>query len=259
MDLGIAGKTAVITASSKGIGKECAWALAREGANVVVCARNVAQLEQTAQELAAEFGSDRVLAVPTDIMVQGDLDRLVTAVNERFGSVDILVYITGSPKRGGFSELTADDLRAAFEMTVIPAWQLLHLVLPSMREQGWGRIVTVQSRSVKEPIPNLVSSIATRPGVAGLFKYVADEVAADGVLLNVIVPGRIETDRFRAGVEGASAGQDAYVQSKLSDLPVGRFGRPQEIADTVCFLSSERASYISGSAIKVDGGVIRAL
>ncbi len=259
MDLGISGRTAIVTASSKGIGRECAFALAREGANIVLCARNAAQLEQTASELADAIGPERVLAVQADVSSEQDLRHLVQAALDRFSAIDILVFIGGSPKRGGFNDISADDLRSAFDMTVIPAWHLLKLVVPYMRQRKWGRIVTVQSRSVKEPIPDLVSSVGTRPGVAGLFKYVADEAAADGVLLNVIVPGRIETDRFDAGAATSSMGRDAYTQKKLSDLPVGRFGLPSEIADAVCFLASERASYITGAALKVDGGVIRAL
>lgn len=259
MDMGISGRTAIITASSKGIGRECAFALAREGANVVLCARNADQLAQTANALKDLVGEERVLAIQADVTKEADLNNLITAALGHFKAVDILVYIGGSPKRGGFNDINTNDLRAAFEMTVIPAWQLLQLVVPGMRERGWGRVITVQSRSVKEPVPDLVSSVATRPGVASLFKYVADEAAADGVLLNVIVPGRIETDRFNSGAAAATIGREAYIQKKLADLPIGRFGAPNEIADAVCFLSSERASYITGAALKVDGGVIRAL
>jgi 3-oxoacyl-[acyl-carrier protein] reductase len=127
-----------------------------------------------------------------------------------------------------------------------------------MRARKWGRVVTVQARSVREPIPDLVTSVATRPGVAALFKYLANEVAADGVLLNTILPGRINTDRFRQGAAIARSGVDQYVQQKLADIPVRRLGEAAEIADAVCFLVSDRASYISGAALQVDGGVIRA-
>jgi len=259
VDLGLKGKTALVTASSKGIGKQCALALAAEGANVVICARGGEQLEQTAHEVAAVAGADRVLAVAADLSRAEDIERLCHAARAKFGAIDVLVYIGGSPHRGGFQAVTEDHLRQAFDLTVMPAFRLLREVVPQMQERGWGRVVTVQSRAVREPIPDLFTSVATRPGVAGMFKYLANEVARDGVLVNVVVPGRIDTARFQKGAEQAAAGAEAYVQMKVADIPVRRLGQAKEIASAVCFLVSDQASYINGAALQVDGGVIRAI
>lgn len=257
MDLGIAGRTALITASSKGIGKACAMELASQGANVVMCARGRQQLELAAEEVRAAARGD-VTAIPADLTSARDIDALVEAAERRHGGIDILVSIGGSPKRGGFDAITEQDLRDAFEMSVIAAFRLLTRTLPGMRARGWGRVVTVQSRAVREPIPDLVTSVATRPGVNGLFKYLSKEMAGDGVLLNTIVPGRIMTDRFKGGQDLAADSQ-AYTAGKLAGIPVGRFGQPEDIAGAVAFLCSERASYINGTALQVDGGVINAI
>lgn len=258
MDLGIAGKTALVTASSKGIGKACAALLAAQGANVVMCARGRSQLDLAASEVKAAAKAD-VLAMPADVTQSDQVHALVAKALEKFQSVDILVAIGGSPKRGGFDAITEDDLLQAFEMSVLAIFRLVKAVLPSMRARRWGRIVTVQSRAVREPIPELVSSVATRPGVAGLFKYLSKETARDGILVNTVVPGRILTDRFKGGTAASALGAEEYLRSKLADIPVGRLGSAEEIANAVAFLCSERASYINGAALQVDGGVINAI
>jgi 3-oxoacyl-[acyl-carrier protein] reductase len=257
MDLGIRGKTALVTASSNGIGKCCALSLAREGAKVVMCARGADRLVAAAAEVADIAGPENVLAQPADLASGKDIAALCEAARRRFGGVEILVFVGGSPRRGGFPAATDADLREAFEVTVVAAYRLFQELLPAMRERKWGRVVTVQSRAVKEPIPDLITSVATRPGVAGLFKYLANEVAGDGVLLNTVVPGRINTDRFRQGL--AQAASDDYLAQKLREVPVGRLGEPQEVANAVCFLASQPASYINGATLQVDGGAIRAI
>lgn len=260
MDLGIRGRVALVTASSDGIGKRVALMLAAEGARIVLCARGAERLAATERDVATIAGAENVLAVRADLTVADDIARLHREALARFGAIDIVVLIGGSPKRGGLFDVEEDDLRAAFEMTVMPAFRLIRAALPGMRARRWGRIVTVQARSVREPIPDLVTSVATRPGVAGLLKYVANEAGGDGVLVNTIVPGRIDTERFREGTERASAGGDAaYLAKKLGDIPLGRLGTPDEVASAVCFLVSERASYINGAALQVDGGVIKAI
>ncbi len=258
MDLGLAGRVALVTASSKGIGKACAVELARQGAHVVMCARGLEQLEQAAADVRV-VAKGEVLAVQADLTSAQDIAALLVAIEKKFQKLDVLVLIGGSPKRGGFSAVTEQDLRDAFEMSVVLGFRLLTQVLPGMRARGWGRVVTVQSRSVREPIPDLVTSVATRPGVNGLFKYLSKEVACDGVLLNTIVPGRIMTDRFKGGQALAGEQADAYTRNKLADIPVGRFGQPEDIAAAVAFLCSECASYINGVALQVDGGVINAI
>ena len=259
MDLGLKGKTVLVTASSNGIGKQCALALAAEGARIILCGRDAGRLAAAADEVSQRAGDGNVLAVQADLSSAADIDRLCDAGRARFGQIDILVFIGGSPKRGGFSDVTEADLLEAFDVTVMAAFRLTRNLVPDMRRRKWGRVVTVQARSVREPIPDLVTSVATRPGVAGLFKYLANEAAADGVLVNVIVPGRINTDRFKKGAQEAKAGEDSYVKMKVGDIPVGRLGESHEIASAVCFLVSEQASYINGVALQVDGGVIKAI
>jgi 3-oxoacyl-[acyl-carrier protein] reductase len=258
MDLGIRNRTALVTASSNGIGKQCALALAKEGARIVLCARNRARLNAAAKEVAVIAGAERVLAVPADLGKAADITVLCDRVRD-FGGVDILVFIGGSPKRGNFEAIDDADLVEAFEVTVIAAFRLIRRLLPYMRERKWGRIITVQARSVREPIPDLVTSVATRPGVAGLFKYLANEVVADGVLVNTVLPGRIDTDRFRKGAAANAAGVEQYTKQKVAEIPIGRLGEAQEIADAVTFLASERASYINGTVLPVDGGLIKAI
>ncbi len=259
MELNIRNKVALVTASSDGIGKQCALALAREGARLVMCARGPEKLNAAAKEVEAIAGSENVLAIPTDLSKAVDIEALCQAAQSKFGSIDILVFIGGSPKRGGLDAIAETDLLAAFEITVLAAFRLLKHVLPGMRTRKWGRVVTVQARSVREPIPDLVTSVATRPGVAGLFKYIANEAAKDGVLVNTVLPGRINTDRFQQGAASAASGEDEYVRRKLGDIPIGRLGEAEEVANAVCFLVSERASYINGISLSVDGGVIKAI
>lgn len=259
MDLGLQGKTILVTASTSGIGKQCALMLAQEGANVVVSSRDEAKVRAAEREVGAVCAHGaQALGVRADLTSAADIETLCAAAEQRFGAVDALVYIGGSPKRGGPDTITADDLLKAFEITVLAAYRLTQRLLPAMRGRGWGRVVTVQSRAVREPIPQLLTSIATRPGVAGLFKYLADEYGKDGITLNTVVPGRIDTERFYQGADMASD-RDGYIQAKLGQTPAGRLGTPQEVAHAVCFLLSRGAAYISGSTIQVDGGAIRAI
>ena len=256
MDLGIKGRTAIVTAASRGIGRATALTLAKEGVNVVMCARGDEELQKVAGEIRAETGA-RVVAQRADVTATADVEQLVTRAVAEFGGVDILVAIGGSPKRSVFAETTEDDLRKGFEMTVLPVFRLVHAVLPHMRKQRWGRIVTVQARSVREPIPALTVSNSTRPGAAGLLKSLSNEVAKDGVLLNTILTGRILTDRFRQGAEKSTLANDDYMKSQAAEVPAGRLGEAQEMADAAAFLVSERASYITGVSLAVDGGLIR--
>ncbi|MGY3138373.1 3-oxoacyl-[acyl-carrier protein] reductase [Bradyrhizobium sp. USDA 4501] len=258
MNLGIEGRTALVTAASRGIGRACAELLAAEGCNIAICARQEAELQKTAEEIRSASGA-RVLACRADLSVAPDLDAMVSRTVAEFGSIDILVAICASPRRGNFGSLTDSDLTAAFEATVLPLARLVRLVLPHMQGRRWGRVVTVQSRSVREPIPDLVASNATRPGAAGLMKSLARDYAADGILFNTIVPGRIFTERFKGGVAASQMDADAYYKSRLSDIPLQRFGSPEDIANVVAFLASERSAYVTGAAIPVDGGVIRSI
>ena len=254
MDLGLAGKTAIVTAASQGIGRACAASLAAEGANVVICARREAELKKTAEELGP-----RVIAEPADVTSADDIERLVARTVESFGGVDILVAIGGSPRYGAFDAMSDEDFVQAFEMTVLATVRMIRAVVPHMRKNRWGRIVTLQSRSVKEPIPNLAVSNAARPGVAGLIKHMSQELAAEGILLNTIAPGRIRTDRFREGARSSGMDEADYYRERAADLPIRRLGEAEEVADVITFLVSERASYVNGVTIAVDGGLIQSV
>lgn len=258
MQLGIAGKTALVTAASRGIGYACAETLAREGANIVLCARGETALRQAAERIRRETGV-QVVAEPADVASAQDVERLAAAALTAFGGVDILIAIGGSPPRGPFSDIDEAKLQQGFAMTVLSIFWLIRAVSPSMRTKKWGRIVTVQSRSVREPIPALTVSNATRPGAAGLIKQLSQEFARDGVLLNTILPGRIMTERFYQGADHAVGGGQNYLESQAAELPIGRLGSAQEVADAAVFLASERASYINGVTLAVDGGLIRSI
>jgi 3-oxoacyl-[acyl-carrier protein] reductase len=254
MDLGIRGKTAMVTAASRGIGYACAETLAQEGAHVVICARGAAALTQAADRIRDKTGA-RILAHLADVTKVEDIERITELAVAEFGSVDMLVAIGGSPPRGSFAETDEIRLKQGFDMTVLALYRLIHAVLPHMRARKWGRIVAVQSRSVKEPIPALTVSNATRPGAAGLLKDLSQELARDGILLNTVLPGRILTDRLRE----AAATDQSYLERQALELPIGRLGFAQEVADAIVFLASERASYINGVTLAVDGGLIRSI
>jgi 3-oxoacyl-[acyl-carrier protein] reductase len=258
MDLGLRGKTALVTAASKGMGKACALGFAGEGARVAMCARTENDLRAAAEEVRSKTGAE-VLAVPADVTRAADVERLVRQVNEQFGGVDILVANAGGPPRGRFDELTDEQWTAAFELSLLSVVRLVRAVLPTMRQRRWGRIVTIQSTSVKQPIDGLLLSNGVRPGVAGLMKTLAGEVGKDNILVNTVCPGRILTDRFLGGAKGSGLSPEQYVARHSGDIPLGRVGTPEEFANVVVFLASERASYVTGVAIQVDGGVVRGL
>jgi 3-oxoacyl-[acyl-carrier protein] reductase len=254
MDLGIAGKTALVTAASRGIGYACAETLAQEGAHVVMCARGAPALAQAAERIREKTGA-RVLEQAADVTHADDIARLGALAESELGGVDVLVAIGGSPPRGSFAETDEGRLRQGFEMTVLALYRLISAVLPHMRAKKWGRIVAVQSRSVREPIPALTVSNATRPGAAGLLKDLSQELAGDGILLNTVLPGRILTDRLR---ETASS-DPCHLERQRLELPIARLGSAQEVADVIVFLASERASYVNGVTLAVDGGLIRSI
>jgi len=257
MDLGLVGKTALVTAASKGMGKACAIALAAEGAHVVMCARTEADLQAAAAETRAK-GAE-VVAMPADVTRAADVTALVARAEEAFGGVDILVANAGGPPRGYFDELSDDQWYGAFEVSLLSVVRLIRAVLPSMRRRRWGRIITIQSSSVKQPIEGLDLSNAVRPGTAGLMKTLATELGRDNILVNTVCPGRILTDRLLGGARQAGLPPDEYIKQAGADVPLGRVGTPEEFASVVTFLASERASYVTGVALQVDGGLIRGL
>lgn len=262
MDLGIRGKTALVVAASKGMGKASALGLGAEGARVVMCARGEGALKDAAAEVKQKTGAE-VLALPADASRAADISRVVAETNRAFGGVDILVANVGGPPPGPFEAMTDDQWKAAFEQVHLSTVRFIREVLPHMKRSRWGRILAIQSSSVKQPVDGLVLSNGIRPGIAGLFKTLAGDVAKDNITVNLVLPGRIMTDRFlehqtdRAKRSGVSLEQQMEISS--ADIPMGRIGTPDEFAAMVVFLASARASYITGVAVQVDGGLIRSV
>ena len=259
MDLGLNGKVALVAASSKGLGKASALALAREGARVTICARTEADLRAAAEEIERETGAE-VLAVPADLTTAEGITSVVAATAARFGGVDVLVNNSGGPALGRFADFTDDDWRQAFEVVTLNFVRFVREVVPYMRQQRWGRIVGIQSSSVKQPVDGIDLSNGTRPGVAGLMKAIMPDLAKDGITINLVLPGRFLTSRIAPGA-GRSPEADEALQEQLApvaaDIPLRRLGYPAELGSLVAFLASQQASYITGAVYQVDGGIIK--
>ena len=262
MDLGIKGKTALVVAASKGMGKASALGLGAEGARVVMCARGEAALKDAAAEVKQKTGAE-VLALAADASRAADISKVVAEANRAFGGVDILVANVGGPPPGPFEAMTDEQWKAAFEQVHLSTVRFIREVLPHMKQGRWGRILAIQSSSVKQPVDGLVLSNGIRPGIAGLFKTLAGDLAPHGITVNLVLPGRIMTDRFREHQtdRATRSGVTLEKQMELSsaDIPMGRIGTPDEFAAMVVFLASARASYVTGTAVQVDGGLIRSV
>lgn len=260
MDLGLKGKRALVLSSSRGLGHGCAVALAREGADVLMSARSAERLAAAAAAINAE-GRGRAHPFAADLTTQAD--AIVQAAVDAMGGVDILVANTGGPPARMAVDVRDEEWTPQFEAMVRPVFRIASLVLPGMRERGFGRILTIASGGVIQPIPNLAMSNALRAAIAGWSKTLASEVAQDGVTVNMVLPGRILTDRL-GELDAANAARLGKSVEEVSAaaraaIPAGRYGRVEEFADVVCFLASERASYVTGSMIRVDGGAIRSV
>lgn len=263
MDLELGGKVAMVAAASKGMGRACALGLAREGARVSICARDAGPLQETADEIGRQTGAE-VLAVPADVAQAADIQNWVDRTFERFGGVDILIANAGGPPPGLWDAFQTDEpWQKAFELNVLSTIRLIRAVVPSMRERGGGRILNIQSSSVKAPIEGLILSNTVRPGVVGLSKTLSRELAKDKILINTVAPGRIDTDRMKQliGQRAASKGisEEEEARASTQDLPLKRLGTPEEYANVVVFLASARASYVTGTTIAVDGGMLQGL
>ena len=249
MDLGIAGRVALVMGASKGIGLGIATALAREGARVAIASRSPENLERAAAGIEGE-------AMPF-VADTSDLDglRALPAEVESLGPVEILVTNTGGPPVGAAIEADLDGWRSAYENLILAPRVLIEAVVPAMRERSWGRIVNVGSSSTREPIPGLALSNSHRPGLIGFLKTLAREVAADGVTVNDVSTGRFATDRLAANW----GGWERMREGAAADVPAQRLGEPAEYGDLVAFLASERAGYITATSIPIDGGILRSV
>lgn len=262
MELGLKGKRAIVLAASRGLGYACAMGLAQEGCRVVICSRDPARIEAAAAQIRAETGAE-VIGVAADVSREVEIERLVSTCVAQFGGLEIAVHNAGGPAHGAFNEISSEQWYQAFDLNLMSFTRLVQAVVPEMKKAGYGRILTIASSSVKQPIPNLVLSNAMRTGILGLAKTLSRELAPHQILVNVIVPGRLATERVDQLDQNVAArtGQtpQAVRQASLHTIPLGRLGRPEELANLVTFLASEAASYITGAAIQVDGGMINAL
>ena len=260
MELGLKNRVALVSASSKGLGNAVAYGLAREGAKLVICAREKSVLEKTADDIFLETGVS-VFPLSVDLTDRGQIEWLVEETLDLFGKVDILVTNAGGPPEGYFFDLDEEDWMRAVQITLMSVVRLTRLVLPGMRKQKWGRIIHMTSVSVKQPIPGLLLSNVLRPGIAGLTKSLAAEVAKDGVLVNAVCPGYFQTDRVKELLQNKAKKTKKTIAKLTAELnqqiPMGRMGDPAELADLVTFLASERAGYITGSIIQADGGYVK--
>jgi 3-oxoacyl-[acyl-carrier protein] reductase len=250
VDLGISGRTALVMGASKGIGKAIAAALAREGARVAMASRSQEHLAAAAEEIGGETA-----AFEADTSDLGRLASLPGEVEEALAPIEILITNTGGPPLGGTLDNELEEWEEAYRSLVLAPRVLIEAVVPGMRERRWGRIVNVGSSSVLEPIPHLTLSNAHRMAAVGFFKTLAGEVAADGITVNTIATGRFATDRL-----AANWGSWEEMERKAPEgVPAGRLGDPEEFGDLVAFLCSERAAYLTGTVIPLDGGLLRSV
>lgn len=262
MDLGLEGKAALVCGSSQGLGRAIAEALAAEGANVVINSRSADKLAVVRHEIAAATGA-QVVAVPADLTDPDAIDDVVNAARQAFGKIDILVTNTGGPPSGPFESHDAEVWRQAIAQNLESVVNLVRSVLPEMKERTWGRIVNVTSISVKQPVAGLILSNAIRAAVTGFAKTIANEAAPFGVTVNNVLPGFTRTERLVDLATATSGRTGAAVESVYEgwkkDVPMGRLGEPEELAALTAFLCSEKAAYITGQSIAVDGGWIKGL
>jgi len=251
MDLGLKDKVVFVAASSQGLGKAVAVEMAKEGAHLAICGRNSERLEATKLEIE-KLGDGRVMAISGDLSKPEDRNTILEGVLKHYGKVDILVTNTGGPPSGRFEELTEADWNNSYQLLLGSAVSLIKGVIPGMKAQSWGRIITITSISVKQPVENLVLSNSVRASVVGLMKTLASELGAHNITVNNIMPGYTQTNRLLSLIES-----NPSFNSAIDEIPLKRFGTPEEFAAAVTFIASERASYITGTSLAVDGGWIK--
>ncbi len=262
MELGIKGRTALVLASSQGLGKASALSLAREGANLTICSRREGPLNATKQQIQKETKT-KVLAIPTDVTDPNQIKHLVKSTMDEYGRIDILVTNSGPPQSGLFMQLTNDDWYEANNGLLMSVVNICREVIPIMQKQRWGRIINITSTSVKQPLGNLMLSSAARMGVVGLAKVMANQYAKDNILINTLCPGPFVTEGLPQMFEDIAKDKGITIEEArkgwVANIPMGRLGEPQEFGDVVAFLASERAGFITGTAIQVDGGRVQGM
>ena len=261
MDLGLGNKVALVIASSQGLGKAVAKELVKEGAQVMLTSRSEDKLAEVKEELEA-LHAGRVAYFPCDITNAEDIKKLVERTHAVFGKIDILVNNAGGPPTGKFDSFSDEAWQRSFELNLLSYIRVIREVLPDLRKEG-GRIVNIASISVKTPLPDLILSNTFRNGIVGMSKTLAEELAADNILVNVVAPGQIATDRIKFLNESRAKNQNRTLEEvdaeAIAKIPLGRYGTPEEFAKAVAFLLSDANTYITGSTIYVDGGLVKAI
>lgn len=262
MDLGLTGKVALVAAASKGLGRAIAQELAAEGASIAMCARGEEALENARAEISQSTGAD-VIAIAGDVSRSSDVVNITRTTLEKFGRIDILVTNAGGPPSGKFESLSPDMWQKAFDLTLMSVINLASAVIPGMRERKWGRVINVTSIAVKQPVDGLMLSNSLRSAVTGFARTLANEVAPHGITVNNILPGYTRTERVEqlsdAAAKREGITREAALSKWESEIPMRRLGEPREFAALAAFLASDRASYITGTSISVDGGWIKGL
>jgi 3-oxoacyl-[acyl-carrier protein] reductase len=262
MDFGLKGKRAIVMAASRGLGYASALGLAREGCRLIICSRDQERIEAAAATIRQQTGSD-VTALVADVSSASEAKRLVDAAVSAYGGLEIVVHNAGGPPSGETLAMTDEQWQKAFEQNLLSFTRIVGAAAPEMKKAGYGRVLTIASSSIKQPIPNLALSNALRAGVWGIAKTLSRELAPQGILVNVIAPGRIDTERIaeldQAQAQRSGKSVDDVRKASVGGIPLGRLGRPEELANLVVFLASAAGSYITGQAITVDGAAGNAL
>ncbi len=262
MELGLKNKVALVAAASRGLGKAVAWGLAREGAKLVICARSKDVLEKTADDIFLETGVS-VFPLAVDLSESEQIDWLINETFDLFGKVDILITNAGGPPQGSFSEVDEADWMKSVQLTLMSAVRLTRAVIPGMKKQKWGRIIHMTSVTAKQPIDSLFLSNVLRPGIIGFTKSLSNELAGYNILVNAVCPGYFLTDRVKELIKEQAkkrrTGVSRVMEEIEKQIPLSRMGMPEELANLIVFLASERSSYITGSVIQVDGGYVKGL